>query len=328
MEASIIVMAYNRRKYLLNALNSAIKQNIERSRYEILLIKNFAEEVIDEFCISHGIHTIKTENVSIGEYILTAVNNSSGDILFFLDDDDAFAENKLEVVLESYKAHPDIVYLRNSWSLIDSEGKHIDQKRKKRQPLSHQTLQILSTEEAVKRIGLDFRWNMSCISVKKEIFNGFESFLPSLIAAQDLALFYMAASYNKVLAGCNASLTFYRVHENSMTKIKGPNNDALREYNSLLPLENLLSPGFLKEDLNKTLDKLYFLSIWDGSSIKKSQAKKVLGDYLSHEMYNFYDIKVLIFIFFQYILISLGGANTIKKMRQIIDPFWSYEENF
>ena len=327
MKISVVIMAYNRRKFLKYAIESAANQSLGKENFEILLIKNFQDDEIDKICIEHSIKAILTSNVPIGEYISIALKNSSGDVLCFLDDDDAFEKNKLEVVYGAFSRNAALTYMRNDWSLIDAEGKpipsHSDEPNGLKVPIEYYDVNY-----ALNRVGLGFRWNMSCISVRKEIFEGFEAYLPRIIAAQDLIVFYISASKYKTLARCRLPLTQYRIHENSMTKVKGSYNDALREYNSLKPLEDYLADGSIKEDLEKATAKMRSISIWDGSPYTRKELTKILKSYIHNRMFNMYDMKVLFFIAMVIVLASTVGSNGIKRLRKAIDIFWSYEENF
>ena len=43
---SVIVTAYNRKEFLLEALQSAVNQTLKREEYEIICIKNFKDAKI------------------------------------------------------------------------------------------------------------------------------------------------------------------------------------------------------------------------------------------------------------------------------------------
>ena len=327
MKISVIVMAYNRRNFLRYAIDSVLNQSLSRENFEILLIKNFKDQEIDGLCLEKDIQVILTPNVPIGDYISIALKNSSGEVLCFLDDDDAFEGNKLETIYDEFNDKKDLMFIRNNWTLIDSEGKPI-QEYSKGISIPLVPVQYYNVNYVIKKVGIEFRWNMSCISVRREIFGGFEEYLPSIIAAQDLIIFYIAASRNKVLARCNLPLTRYRVHENSMTKVKGANNDALREYNSMNPLINYLPEGIVKEDLEKATAKMRSISIWDGSQFTRRDLRLLLNSYLRNRLYNIYDLLVLFFIFIVVTLGSTVGSKGIRVIRKGIDIFWSYEENY
>lgn len=327
MLLTVVIMAYNRKKYLKDAIESALNQDLDKQYFEILLIKNFEDAELDSLCSQAGVSLIRTGNVPIGKYLEIAVQTAKGEVIAFLDDDDVFEKNKLKRVFDAFSKHPELIYYKNDWSLIDSSGKQTVRRRKKEKE-SGMDLQTYSVEHAIKRIGPRFRWNMSCLSVRKEAFLGFEGYTPTIACAQDLSIFYMAASKERHMAFDPQLLTRYRQHGESMTKVKGPDNDSLREYNTLKVLDDFIADKMLKEDLVKALSKLRTLSVWDGSDITKKDFSRLLRKLFSTRIYNSNDLKLLGFTFFVFLVFSLSGGKGIRFLRNGVDLFWAYEENF
>jgi len=55
---SVIITAYNRKEYLLNAIKSVINQTLDKKYYEIIVIKNFNDKNIDDFINENKIISI------------------------------------------------------------------------------------------------------------------------------------------------------------------------------------------------------------------------------------------------------------------------------
>ena len=51
---------------------------------------------------------------TVGEFLYAGVSASSGGIISFLDDDDLFSSNKLEVVYNKFKSNNNICYYHNT----------------------------------------------------------------------------------------------------------------------------------------------------------------------------------------------------------------------
>ena len=108
---SIIVTAHDRKEYLRYAIQSAIDQRLEKRLYEIVVVKNFDNKELDELIEENGIESLKAKKDStIGEDLAAGIENSKGEVLCFLDDDDAFLPNKLKVVFDIFKNDDEIVY--------------------------------------------------------------------------------------------------------------------------------------------------------------------------------------------------------------------------
>ncbi|AAT42890.1 glycosyltransferase [Picrophilus oshimae] len=99
---SVIITAYNRKEFLLDAVKSALNQTLSKEKYEIIVIKNYNDDNIDEFLNKNNIKNIIMDG-TIGEYLYKGINESKGDIISFLDDDDLFFNNKLEYVYNLFK---------------------------------------------------------------------------------------------------------------------------------------------------------------------------------------------------------------------------------
>ena len=94
---SVLITAYNRKEYLIKAVNSVLNQSLNRSYYEILVIKNFHDKPIDEYLSQKNIKNIVMDGTE-GDYISTGIRESEGKIVSFLDDDDLFNYEKLKYV--------------------------------------------------------------------------------------------------------------------------------------------------------------------------------------------------------------------------------------
>ena len=102
---SIIVTAYNRKEFLLEALQSAVNQTLKREKYEIICIKNFKDAKIDKYIKDNGIISILEKEKSIGEYLYIAAKKAKSKVLVFLDDDDLFSKDKLKRVYFAFSTY-------------------------------------------------------------------------------------------------------------------------------------------------------------------------------------------------------------------------------
>lgn len=201
-------MAYNRKTYLASAVKSVLNQTLSRDHFEIILIKNFSDPEVDALAERDNVIMLSAGKSPIGEYIQSAVGKTSGDVICFLDDDDIFEPDKLQRIYSSFTKHPDLVYYKNEWSLIDQNGNVISPPQIDEE--SDDEVRYFSTEHAIRSENRVYRWNMSCISVRKSIFTGFDEFVPFIQSGQDLSMFYMAASKGGAFAHDRKKLTRYR----------------------------------------------------------------------------------------------------------------------
>lgn len=109
---SVIITAYNRKEFLLSAIKSVLNQTLDKKYYEIIVIKNFQDKNIDNFINENKIKHILMEG-TMGEFLYKGISEANGEIISFLDDDDLFFENKLDIVYKEFKKDNNIVYYHN-----------------------------------------------------------------------------------------------------------------------------------------------------------------------------------------------------------------------
>lgn len=188
MKISALIFAYNRKEHLLSAVRSALDQTLDRSKYEIIVIKNFKDDCIDSYLCENHIKIFMSDG-TIGEYIEQGIKEAGGNIICFLDDDDLFVKNKLEIVFKEFIKNNELCYYHNNF---DSITNGID-------PIK------------IKNKAPDF--NMSCISINLDKIN--ISDIRDVTTSPDTFMYLRALdSGNKIICG-KEKLTKYRVHNST-----------------------------------------------------------------------------------------------------------------
>ncbi|MGC8664006.1 MAG: glycosyltransferase family 2 protein [Thermoplasmata archaeon] len=119
---SVIITAHDRKEFLKEAINSVINQTLDKSFYEIIVVKNFKDEKIDSYIEKWGIINIYTEEIELSKKIALGIENAKGEVISLLEDDDLFMPKKLETVYNYFKKYENLVYLHNSEYFIDEKG--------------------------------------------------------------------------------------------------------------------------------------------------------------------------------------------------------------
>lgn len=193
---SVIITAYNRKEFLLDAMNSVLDQTLDHDKYEIILIKNFRDENVDKIAKEYMIKNIYMEG-TIGEYLKVGLQEAKGNVISFMDDDDIFLKNKLEVVYALFKNNEKLVYFHNLSQFID-ENKH-----------------------PINRFGNGLDFNLSSISIRKSILS--LNSLDNLSSLPDSFMLYSAFENGGIIISGDSVLSYYRWH-NSTTNLVGDND--------------------------------------------------------------------------------------------------------
>jgi glycosyltransferase involved in cell wall biosynthesis len=207
---SVIITAHNRREFLLEAVNSALNQTLPKDEYEIIVVKNFEDERIDRFLEEHNVKNIVMKEEPLGAKIARGVEESKGEVISLLDDDDLWLPQKLEKVKQVFKDENVMYYHNNRYNFYGS--------------LSIDSLidNIKSNKDSGKLLKLTIRdmnkslsppGNNSSITVRKKIFskNALDK-IKNVYLAVDALLFYLAYCNNGYFVFDDQILTLRRVH--------------------------------------------------------------------------------------------------------------------
>mgnify|MGYP001250736904 FL=1 len=121
---SVIIPTYNQSKYLERAINSVL---LQKKNYEIIVIDNFSsddtEEVVKKYKGNY-LKYIKSNNFGIiGKSRNIGIENSIAPWIAFLDSDDEWYENKLNILEEFIKKYPEYDVITNDEEIFYEETK-------------------------------------------------------------------------------------------------------------------------------------------------------------------------------------------------------------
>jgi len=211
---SVIITAHDRQCYLVEAVKSVLNQEIDKRAFEILVVKNFKEEGIDNFLSENGVRLFYTDQKSFGVKLGIGIENAEGEIISFLDDDDLFFPKKLSRVSEIF-ADASINYMHNSVVAINETGKTFAEGISKniRSQITVPTKALSAYERELTRFKLD--WYVSAISCRKAVLLERLDFIKKSNASLDRVIFFISASRNGNLFFEKIPLTYYRIHEST-----------------------------------------------------------------------------------------------------------------
>jgi len=214
-EVSVIITAFDRKKFLMESINSVIHQNIDRKKYEIIVSKNFLDEAIDKFMDANNIISVINKEGGIGQRIAEALNYCNSDIVCFLEDDDLYSPEKLQTVLKTFKEIKNLAYYHNSIHFIDINGKN----KKPIVRMGHSCFSLNIFRDDFGKIAKVFRsngfFNMSSICISKSYLLEFVDYLRQINYSPDFFLFIASILSKGDLYFDTRKLTRYRVHISS-----------------------------------------------------------------------------------------------------------------
>jgi glycosyltransferase involved in cell wall biosynthesis len=124
---SVVIPFYNRSKWLWPALDSVLQQT--HSDLEILVVDDGSSEELEperRFYDSR-VRFIRQEHAGASAARNRGIRLSRGKYVAFLDADDSFMPNKLQVQVEALEARPDVALIHSSYLRMDEFGNDIEE---------------------------------------------------------------------------------------------------------------------------------------------------------------------------------------------------------
>lgn len=214
---SVIVTAYNRKNYLEESLRSLERQTLPKDKFEVILITNFD---FDTSGYNLNIRAIVMEG-SVGEFLQRGIMESNNERICFMDDDDLFHPQKLKIVFDNFGA--EYIYFKNSYKMFTGSIERFEE-------ISSFKANIVDSLNLVKRYSHVYDTNLSSISIRKSIVNGFIDILPSVETCQD-NFFYLCFIRQKgkgLIA--KEALSYYRIHESTSMPSKTRNTPIFQKH--------------------------------------------------------------------------------------------------
>ena len=217
-KVSVVITAHDRREFLLEAVRSVLSQDTEKENFEIIVVKNYYDKEIDEFLKINGVRSFYTDERSFGAKLALGIENSSQEIISFLDDDDMFTRDRLSRVREIFEDRS-VVYHHSSVIAIDSKGNHYESGLSKN--IGESVLLDWNNLSANCRRIMKYKgdWYVSAISVRKSCISNYIDIIRHIDTSLDRAFFLIAAACKGKIFLDSEKITLYRVHPSTTTMV-------------------------------------------------------------------------------------------------------------
>lgn len=203
----------------MDAVRSVVAQRTSPHDVEIIVIKDFRDPEIDRYLGSESIQTIEFGSQVYGLTIARAVRACHGEIVAFLEDDDAFDPRKVERLRVVFEPGHGAAYYHNDYQEIDEAGRTgstSPQRRDVDRRIRGRGVERYhgpATWKSFRRI-LDSvpEAHLSCVAIRRSELERILERLASVPIGVDFFLFFAGLASEGGLVIDPEKLTLYRRH--------------------------------------------------------------------------------------------------------------------
>lgn len=288
---SVLIANYNNGKYLAEAINSV--ENQTYSNWEVVIVDDASSDSSPELYKELSQHKqirifFNKQNRGCGFTKNRCVAEAKGEILAFLDPDDALAPNAIQLLIAEHSKSINYSLIYSTHFLCNE-----DLSTKKINPNIGQVLPLI------------FKSNKSIshfASFKKSYYNLIDPINPVLPRAVDMDLYYKLSEVGEIQF-VNKPLYYYRQHNQGISSF---NNALKAKYWHAVVVKNTYQRRLKKgiPTISKKEQEKYFYDYYLWKSIEKHKSKNFL--------------KVYYYLFQAF---KLNFSDSIKLKMKLLFPF-------
>jgi glycosyltransferase involved in cell wall biosynthesis len=194
LTVSVVIPAYNADKYIEESINSVITQTYPIM--EIIIVNDGSTDntksILNKYeFLYENVTCIHQDNMGLSNARNSGIKKSAGDFIAFLDSDDLWEDNKIELQVELFLSHPELGLVYSGYKLCDENSNtyegHITNPK-----VSGDVLNALLSE------GNLISGSGSSVLIRQEVFDDVGMFDSNLAFAEDLDMWIRISEKYKV----------------------------------------------------------------------------------------------------------------------------------
>lgn len=125
MRASVLIDTYNHERFIERAIRSVIEQDMPMDKVEILVVDDGSTDRTPEIArrFEPRVRYLRKPNGGQASAFNAGFAQLSGEVIATLDGDDWWEKEKLRLVLDAFREHPEIGAIGNALNEVDADGK-------------------------------------------------------------------------------------------------------------------------------------------------------------------------------------------------------------
>jgi len=298
-KVSVIIPTYNYAHFLPEAIQSVLAQTFQD--FELFVVDDGSTDNTREVVAGFGrrVNYIYQKNKGYSAARNVGIRLSQGEVVAFLDADDTWLPEKLEVQVAYLDNHPEVGIVYSHFLVVDRDGNVLPQPER-----THYSGMIF------ERLLLGNFIGMPTVAVRRECFAGIGPFDESLRTTADWELWLRLTRKNRV-GYMDQPLAKYRLHGSSMHR-----NIANKERDCFAILDKVFSdpelPRGAIEKKAHAYSNVHALLGWQYyASCQMRLARKHFFEAIRLHPYHLFDPKLMFAMGKSFL-----GARLVRRLRQ------------
>ncbi len=206
-KVSVIIPTYNRAKYITRAIDSVLNQTYQD--FEIIVVDDGSKDNTKEILTPYmnKIHYLWQENRGISAARNIAIQRATGEYIAFLDSDDVWLNNKLQIQVDILNKSFNIGLVHNKMIMLSEQGQKVGMKPKRESGKDFKEL---------LEIGGDLP--TSSVMVRRECFDKTGLFDENLPIMEDFEMWLRIAKEYDLYEIKDQHLAYYYRHDQQITR--------------------------------------------------------------------------------------------------------------
>ena len=221
IKLSVVIPVYNRTTYYKEAITSIEAQNyLDFNEVEVVLVSNI--KLNDEFTqYKFKIKLLYSRDARLSGKIVEGLNNSSGDVILLLEDDDIFNKHKLMDVKRAFDKNDKLDFYHNGYIHFHNNSKDFNiDKYEEYDTVIINRSKFINSYKTFKLIENKMSYNLSCMAFRKTFIKSYADILLNFNSSFiDSVMFFIATRYADSVAIDYNILTYVRIHSENASGI-------------------------------------------------------------------------------------------------------------
>lgn len=212
-KVSVIIPTFNRSHLIGKTIDSVLNQTYRN--FEIIVIDDGSTDNTREVVRSYGdvVRYFKQTNSGVAAARNTGIAMSEGEYISFLDSDDTFLPDNLEIKMAFFKNHTNESWVYSDWQYVDERGDLLQTGSQKYNYANRQLNGIIFNELIYHRNFI----SPCTVVLKKLIFKDIGYFDASILSLEEYDL-WIRISLKYPVNYINEVLTYTTIHSGSLSE--------------------------------------------------------------------------------------------------------------